>query len=186
MTTSIFVDLDGCLVRSYTKNEVDTNSVDEEFLNGVVVLFNGVISKKRPHVDQFLEAAHEHGDVFLFTSAQPGYAKSVLKAFHLVRHFKKIYSGVYHGPRTIANELKLYGRSWILVDDSTAEHDTVKHKLSSLGLTTDLVTPSTLERHFHHLSSYQPHLEANDEALVQATEELRAQVRRIEKTMILY
>lgn len=189
MRTSLFLDLDGLLIRSYSKDDIDRFGTGDDlpFLQDAKGIFGGILVKKRPHVEQFLETACACGDVFLFTAAKLGYAKSALKAFQLESYFTKFYTGQLSATNTIAYDLNLYGRPWVLVDDSPRTHDTVLHKLGSLGLKAD-VEEAILDRHFFQVSSYQPHRlgEENANDLLTAAENLRDRVKTMEKRMILY
>ena len=181
MATPIFLDLDGLLVRSYPLSEMERFPDRTDF----VQLFNGIVTKKRPHVEHFLKIVSACGDLYLFTSAQPGYAKSALKSLNLAHYFQKFFSGVYHTKGTIANELNLYGRPWLLLDDSPFDHETVRHKLASLGAPDDPDT-AFIDRHFIQVPSYLPHLQEADQALLPLADEVKERVRRLERRKILF
>lgn len=183
MRASVFFDLDGLLVRSYQECE------DASLPEGGVRIYNGIYSVLRPGADSFLRSCKEVANLYLFTSAQPSYAKSVTKAFNLHSHFERLFSGTLAGSNSIAAALNLYGKPWILLDDSPWDHDTVKHKLMSLGIQRqDLEDESLIARHFRHVPSFCPHNPGQDfsYSLIEMKEEFIKGLKETRKKTLVF
>jgi hypothetical protein len=185
--SSIFLDLDFMLIRSYSKRDFEQHPGLETILEGGKRIYNGIHTVLRPGAHQFLEDVSLHGNVYLFTAAQLGYAKSIIKAFELERYFDKFFTTVYHTPGSIAAEVGLHGNAWVLVEDSPTTSDTSMYKLASLGMTEEQVkTPGLIERHYVQVRPFQPHLEDTGGSLEGIADIVGQKIKYLEKRLILY
>ena len=189
MRSSVFVDLDYTLIRSFTMREVQ----DHELVEGQSILkhcrktYAGVVSLLRPGAREMLSKAGEVANVYLLTAAQLGYAKSVLNTFELSGLFTRFYSTVYHGPNTIAADLRLAGSPWLLIDDLAPDDNMAIYKLHCLGMRPELASNSIfINRHYLQVPAYNPSLSGTgaDFAMTEIAESIQHRIKSLEKRMI--
>jgi hypothetical protein len=126
MTSSVYLDLDGTLIRSYYAHELA--DLDKELLGQCRSVFRDVFTVPRPGLIEFLDGLSEFADVRLFTAAQLGYAKSVLVACNIATRFKSLHSGQIETPGSIEPS-----DEWVLVEDTPTSSPITQYKLLCLG-----------------------------------------------------
>lgn len=184
---SIFVDLDGVIVKSFSKKDAQDNPDFFNSFEDVVTTYNGVVSVLRPGSREFLQEIDKLGSVYLFTAAQLSYAKSLIKAFDIGRHFSKFYTTVYHTHNSISCELNLNGTPWVIIEDSPVSLAITQYKLGSLGITKEeLENKSLLDRHYIEVKPYEPHKFDNGGRLDQYVDVVKDKIRNLEKRLILF
>lgn len=187
LISSIFLDLDGVIVRSYSRKDVEERPEIIRNLPGAVSTYNGVVSVLRPGAKEFLEGVKALGNVYLFTAAQLSYAKSLLRVFDLNSYFSKCYTTVYHTHNSISHELNLPGSPWVMVEDSPLSLEITQYKLGSLGLSAeDIKNPSLVDKHFISIKTFQPHLPDFGGNLDDFLPLVEEKVRHLEKRLILF
>jgi hypothetical protein len=187
LASSIFLDLDGVLVRSYSRKDVEEQPHVIKSLPGAVTTYNGVVSVLRPGAREFLEGVKELGNVYLFTAAQLSYAKSLIKAFDLNSYFSKFYTTVYHTQNSIAHELNLTGSPWVIVEDSPITLGITQYKMGSLGITLDdLKNQALVDKHFMTIKTFQPHLFDSGGSLLDYLPQVQEKIHYLEKRLILF
>ena len=187
LASSIFLDLDGVLVRSFSRKDVEEKPEIVSRLRDAVTTYNGVVSVLRPGAREFLEGVSKLGNVYLFTAAQLSYAKSLIKAFDIGQHFSKFYTTVYHTHNSIAHELNLNGTPWVIVEDSPISLEITQYKLGSLGITSEqLKNTALLDKHYIDVRPYQPHMPDDGGSLEDYLPVVEEKVRYLEKRLILF
>ena len=189
MKSSVFVDLDYTLIRSFTLRETATHDPGDgpDLLKNCLKTYAGVFTHLRPGSREMLAKASEVANVYLLTAAQLGYAKSVLNAFGLSQFFTRFYSTVYHGPNTIGDDLRLAGKPWILIDDLAPDDCMAVYKLHCLGMRPELAAnPLILDRHYLQVPPYDPSLHGNgdDSAMMEVADSIQQRIKSLERRMI--
>ncbi len=157
----VFLDLDCTLIRTY--NLADVENTDLLSLSKPV--YRDLVSIPRPNVELFLEKLSQHNDIFLFTAAALGYAKTALVSHKLHKFFKGMYSAQIEKPNSILNKLGL--ENWILVDDNSIENNVLKYKLNCLGIVEGRENhPIVVNNKFIRIKAYNPHIELEDNELM--------------------